>query len=33
VPRLRLFVLAVTLSMTIAEFIEIQQLAPADSPP
>ena len=30
VVRLRLFVLAVTLSMTIGEFIEVQQLAPAD---
>jgi hypothetical protein len=30
VPRLRLFVLAVTLAMTMAEFIEVQQLAPAD---
>jgi hypothetical protein len=30
VVRLRLFVLAVTLSLTIGEFIEVQQLAPAD---
>ena len=30
VARLRFFVLAVTLSMTIAEFIEVQQLAPPD---
>jgi hypothetical protein len=30
VPRLRLLVLAVTLAMTMAEFIEVQQLAPAD---
>jgi hypothetical protein len=29
-PRLRLLVLAVTLAMTMAEFIEVQQLAPAD---
>jgi hypothetical protein len=28
--RLRHFVLLVTLSMTLAEFIEVQQLAPAD---
>jgi len=30
VARLRLFVLAVTLSMTMAEFIEVQKLAPTD---
>jgi len=30
VPRLHLFLLAVTLAMTMAEFIEVQQLAPAD---
>lgn len=30
VARLRLFVLAMTLAMTMAEFIEVQKLAPAD---
>jgi hypothetical protein len=30
VLRLRLFVLAVTLAMTMAEFIEVQKLAPGD---